>query len=238
MSSSIQPSTDGVPCETCGETFPTQQGMRSHHTQKHGESLTNSDEDVERPYKCKTCGDRFKSRRGMRSHHTQKHGVRVDIRICAREGCNDPITGYDPDQQYCSPDCSQASKRSGQVAITCACCYKTFYVPPSHEERYVRCSPRCRGIAQRCNFGEGDKLRRYTRPGTFKELVRHVYAYEGHSFEALCRIVDVELDDDYSREEISEMVSELMSHERNVRNRVWALRPEDLGLSPIGEVAQ
>lgn len=189
------------------------------------------------PVKCKSCDETFPTQQGMRSHHTQKHGVRVGIQTCARDGCDDPITAYDQDQQYCSPECSQAAKRSEQVAITCACCYKTFYVSPSHEDRYVRCSFRCRRIAQRRRSDEDNKLRRYTRPGTFKELVRHAYVYEGHSFEATCRIVDHELDDDHSQEEIDDMVSELMSHERNVRNRVWALRPEDLGLSPIGEVA-
>lgn len=183
------------------------------------------------------CPRTFDSRRSMKVHHFQSHGKKLADRIC--KGCDEPFSCRRSDQEYCTIQCFNSTKRD-RVSTTCSCCYATFEAWPSDLDRGKAqfCSRRCKDITERFNYGADDKLRRYTRPNEFKELVRHVYVYEGHSFESACRIVTHELDGDYSQEEIDDMVSELMSHERNVRNRVWALRPEDLGLSPIGEVAQ
>lgn len=59
MATSEQP-TDGARCPTCGRTdFASENGMKQHHVQTHGESLSKR---REREFVCGWCGDEFTRR--------------------------------------------------------------------------------------------------------------------------------------------------------------------------------
>lgn len=184
---------------------------------------------------CDECQRTFDTEQGLRTHLGMVHGTKIADRICVE--CEEPFRGK-PRRKYCSPDCSERSQRN-RVEVECGCCYKPITRKKSLVDRSESnyCSDRCNGLSDRTHFGYGDKLRRYTRPNNFRELVRHAYCYEAHSFEATCRIVNTELEGEFAEAKIEGVIEDLKTHERNVRNRVWALRPEDLGLSPKGEVA-
>lgn len=226
-------------CPTCGAAFDSQRGMKSHHTQAHGERLIDRTcelDGCDAPITSYASGQQYCSE-GCSQEAKRENQVSV---TCANCGNEEWIrrSWYERSQShYCSTDCRTSA--IDRVAVQCACCYKDLNIPPWQYERSESnyCSRQCADLSKRLDFGYGCTLRRYTRPNELRELIRHAHFYEGHSLAATIRIVNHELPTEVTDEKIEEIVADLRTHERNVRNRVWALRPEDLGLSPIGEVA-
>lgn len=235
-------SSEEVECEheTCQQTFVHLQAMRAHYTQKHEDRLKG------RTCELDGCEDPIESREPDARFCTHECSViaqqnRVSV-IC--DHCDTPFkvkesrANRDQKNFYCTIHCKALAQRTGEY-VRCNCCYKQKYVSQCRLKRGCGihyCSRRCLDIAHRTHFGYGDNFHRHSRPSEFRELIRHAYFHEGHTFEATCRIVTVELEGEFSEEKIEDVVEDLRNHEKNVRHRVWALRPEDLGLAPTGEV--
>lgn len=229
MSSASQ-SSEGVRCESCHRSFDTEHGLRVHLAMVHDETLIESQI-------CPTCEEEFDPERERQVYCTtdcvnkaNRNREWIECVECSSEF--EVLASHADRYSRCEP-CRNESKK---VELICECCYGEFSVDPSVEHRRRHCNKHCLSRSLQKWFGYNNTTYQPNRPNTFDGLVRRAYIYEAHSFAATCRIVNRELDEECSEQEIREQVDELMTHERNVRNRVWALRPEDLGLAPIGEV--
>jgi len=60
-------------CPTCGDEFKTEGGMKSHHTQAHGESIAKIE------HTCEQCGEKYQTETGYADQS----------RFCSRECWND-----------------------------------------------------------------------------------------------------------------------------------------------------
>ncbi|UBF23091.1 HNH endonuclease [Haloarcula virus HCTV-16] len=98
-------------CPTCGDGFESEVGMKSHHTQEHGESL------VRRESGCKHCGDTFE----WYPREAAKDEERRTCPECYQKGRRD------------DGDVHPLRKR---VTVKCAWCGESLDLPPNRVEKY------------------------------------------------------------------------------------------------------
>lgn len=145
-------------CPTCGETFDSKQGMRIHHSNKHGEKLPNR--------KCRGCKKQFydeKSRRqfcqncppNAGKHNGNWRGGR-ETTCC--DSCGSEFRYYPSNKEgvYCS-NCVQEAKgllpdnpseKGKRIQTECLYCDKKMIVRPSRENSRSRgtfCDMDCYG---------------------------------------------------------------------------------------------
>ncbi|MFP8955642.1 HNH endonuclease [Natrialbaceae archaeon A-CW3] len=145
-------------CPTCDEQFPTEQGMRQHHTKVHGEPLPNRT--------CSGCGLEFydpKSRRRYCDDCNPNVGPNngnwrdaTETASCRRCGTAFEYYPSNKDGVYCS-SCVEAadgllpdnpSSPGERVSVDCGWCDNTLSVYPSRVEtndRGVFCDHACYG---------------------------------------------------------------------------------------------
>lgn len=140
---------DITECPTCGRTdFDTEGGMKSHHQQVHGESISG------RLVSCDTCGTDFrKQRKKVRKHPNhycsdkcrckgRRNRIQVDCEECG-EGVT-VIKSYAEkyDSIYCSNSC-----RINKFSTECAYCGKSIKKHGYEKERSddFFCSAECNG---------------------------------------------------------------------------------------------
>lgn len=147
-------------CPTCGEEFKNPHGMRIHHHQKHGFSV--SPEDGSGP-ECPTCGRAdFSNETGMKQHHAKSHdesiaGVEVECAWCGKTKRVPPVETEDHDRHFCDSQCQGAWKAENIVGenhplrdragVWCSWCGSIKAVKRYQYELYDRffCNPGCKG---------------------------------------------------------------------------------------------
>lgn len=168
----VQPSPGELDheCHTCGEKFRTLKGMRSHHTQKHGESL------VLVTFNCRNCGLEV-TRYGGNGvkfcsqdcffDHRRKNGNKV---LVACGYCGEGLNRFKSrvekfNRQFCDEDClakhyrentptGRANPQWDGVKVECGNCGGVVYRRPSYVEQYnnIFCSAACRSEWQSENL--------------------------------------------------------------------------------------
>lgn len=123
----------GVTCPTCGNTFDSEQGMKSHHTQAHGESLAK----IERV--CEECGEKYQT----------ESGYADQSRFCSRECWNSWQKGRS------KPSLSgenNPSWKGGKVTLECEWCDDSYKIDPHAADESRFCSQECHGAWQKANL--------------------------------------------------------------------------------------
>lgn len=123
----------GVSCPTCGNTFDSEQGMKSHHTQAHGESLVK----IERV--CEECGEKYQTELGYADQS----------RFCSRECWNSWQKGRS------KPSLSgenNPSWKGGKVTLECEWCDDPYKIDPHAADESRFCSRECYGAWQKENL--------------------------------------------------------------------------------------
>lgn len=107
----------GHSCPTCGKTLPSEQGVKIHHKNVHGESLVYSG-DIE----CPTCGRTdFENERGMKCHHKIAHDESLAGREIECNWCGETLrvshhNARNADRHFCPDKSCQAAWRSQQYS--------------------------------------------------------------------------------------------------------------------------
>lgn len=171
MSMSVEAanSDEGHDCPTCGETFPSESGMKSHHKQAHGTSIRGSE------VECANCGNSF--RRGPSDiKRNERHFCdkscqeewwektssveTVECAGCGADLQRPPNRLSRNDHHFCDPECHggwKSENLSGEnahqwsrVETECAYCSAALQVQPSKLEATERvfCDWDCRGAWQ------------------------------------------------------------------------------------------
>ncbi|MCO8244042.1 MULTISPECIES: HNH endonuclease [unclassified Haladaptatus] len=147
-----------VGCPTCNKSFDSQQGVRIHHTHKHGESLPNRT--------CKGCGKQFYDEKARKQfcqscspnaaeNNGNWRGGRV---ITECHECGSEFSYYPSNKKgiYCS-DCIQKatgllpenpSKKGKRIETECLYCHEQMIVRPSRNKgrsRGIFCDMGCYG---------------------------------------------------------------------------------------------
>lgn len=121
--------SDRSRCPTCGDEFSSEQGMKSHHAQVHGESLAK----VERV--CDQCGDRYET----------EAGYAEQSRFCSRECWNAWQRGRSKPSLEGE---NNPSWKGGRASIECEWCGDEFEVDQHAAEEARFCSQECHGAWQ------------------------------------------------------------------------------------------
>jgi len=121
-------------CPTCGDTFATLRGMRCHHAQKHGESISGYD------YTCSNCGETITRRQQLDQDHF----------FCSGECEGESWSEHSPNLEKTGIDHPSAK---GEY-IDCDMCETTFYVKQSHLDRRRFCSQKCLAEYNKTRTGE------------------------------------------------------------------------------------
>lgn len=167
--------------------------------------------------------------------------VDTECKVCGTPMQATPYEIDDGRKQYCSLACHNEDRKQ-RVEVECGVCYQPMEAT-EFERDYGRkkyCSVRCRSIAQtRRQLGRQNQYHPRPRHGEkgLRKLVERCYFQEGHSLDATVRIVRRRLEDgeQWSHEDIEEFVNDQLGANRKMEQRLLAVRPEDIGLSPIGE---
>ena len=157
------------------------------------------------------------------------------------EGCGDPfdVLKHRKDSaRFCSASCRGRAggfaRDQGKLStIECRVCNAEVGTYRPDERRY--CSNKCRYSDVR-RSGHQYRPRNPTGREGFERLVNHCYFKEGHDLDATTRIVRDRLEDGerWTREDVEELTGELLTKPRKVDQRLHAINPEDIGLTPIG----
>lgn len=226
-------------CEECGNEFePHRPGKGQKYCSREC-VVASQTRAVE--LTCPECGETFESppceadRRTFCSRACQTASKRETLEC---EECGDAFevrSHRAETARYCSWDCRTAT--TSTITRECPVCYKTLTV---YQTEYQRgrgqyCSVRCRCIDRKRT---GQYLPRNSAdPETrFERLVDHSFIKEGHSIDATTRIVHERLPNGerWTRDDVEELTAEILTRQRKVDRRLEALRPEDLGLTPLG----
>ena len=121
-----------VECPTCGGLFATTGGMKSHHTQIHGESIAGI------PCTCEWCGDKFRVKENMAEER----------RFCSSE-CFGDWRG----EEMVGVNCPGYKEK---VTLSCRWCDSEFVTFPSRKEVRQFCSFECKGEWQSVNISGED----------------------------------------------------------------------------------
>lgn len=123
-----QESSDGdeVTCPSCGDTFESERGMKSHHTQVHGESLAK----IERV--CEECGEKYQT----------ESGYADQSRFCSRDCWNNWQEGRSKPAMQGK---NNPSWKGGKVTLECEWCGDSYKVDQHVSEESRFCSEECHG---------------------------------------------------------------------------------------------
>lgn len=149
--------SSGVECPTCGRTdFKSEQGMKWHHAQVHGESLTFEERE------CVICGDTFKA-----------HKDREDRKCCSLECMGEWQSQHRVGENH--PNYRES------VTVTCEYCGESEQVKPARAKNYVYCSMDCMSA----DFADGDYEGKTTVKcdycgDTFQEFPNRIERNEHH----------------------------------------------------------
>lgn len=144
------------PWEGCGCEFGNDRGMKVHHIQAHGVSISENksfpgDHDCPRP----GCNDSFQSEKAMKVHHAQIHGesiagVEVDCAYCGESKRINSAEQKSSENHFCDKGCkgewmsdNQTGEGNpmwggGNVTVECAVCGDERHVTPSTAEKKPR----------------------------------------------------------------------------------------------------
>ena len=136
MSQSDAAPQESTECPTCGQSFDSVGGMKSHHTQSHGKSIAGVET------KCDWCGDVY---RVKRSHKERR-------KYCSKE-CESEKHSQTTGSDHPLWD---------RVELECPVCENTFYCKSSHASKRKHCSNACYSKAKKKTFGQDHPL---SKPG-------------------------------------------------------------------------
>jgi len=134
---------EGTECPTCGrDDFASEQGMKIHHSQAHGESIAG------KSHECIICGTEFRRPPSQANKATYCSN---DCRLKAQsnsvlktcQNCGDEykvVMSQADESRYCCLDCKSAAQTIGDV-VECENCGQRKHRPPSHSGRF--CSQKC-----------------------------------------------------------------------------------------------
>lgn len=112
------------------------------------------------------------------------------------------------------------------------------FSPGQEGSTYFYCTELCAELA--ADYPSTDPASKLTGlSDEFEQLVRDCYLHDALTIDETYRNVQSKLPDgdQYIRDDIEEYTDELLRDHRAFETRVRNMDPEDLGLSPIGEVA-
>lgn len=189
------PSGDSHTCPTCGDAFDTRQGLGTHHSRLHGESIREYErrQEGDGEHQCPECGTHFRSRKGVKAHYGQAHDGTLHDRVeveCA--ACGDTlhraphrIERSGSDRQFCDSECrvewhgdylsGKDSPLYSKVETECAICGEAVLRHRSEyeaNENHV-CSDDC--FSELCKRRTGPDHPRWTGGRRLYQAVRHSY---------------------------------------------------------------
>lgn len=140
-------SGDEVVCPTCGESFASKSGMKSHHTMVHGESIAGE------AITCQQCGEEatfppstatdrvYCSEECMAEAY--KSRVELTCEVCGQE--YEVQASQKSNRRFCSRECAlevvpaewqgSSEERRERVTVTCAACGSEFETHPYRVEK-------------------------------------------------------------------------------------------------------
>ena len=133
MSKTDRGTEEPTECPSCDQSFKSVQGMRSHHTQIHGESLVEPDGP-----ECPTCGDVLPSEAGLKRHHKLVHGESL---VDKPSGPECPTCGRDDFENARGMKCHHKMAHGESIAgiqTECSWCGDDVRVLPENHRKSDR----------------------------------------------------------------------------------------------------